>query len=125
MLLVCDQNDADNTPVFQLLVNKARTASRPSLQGSQPFCEQARGVQEAGRGHSQAGDPDCPKSCSMPCGIMISTKMGEESGSGRLALFCSASGWASIYLEVVGHLFCFVFFLSSPTSLSLTKQFLS
>lgn len=122
MLSVCNQNDADNTPVFQLLVNKARTTPRPSLQGSQPFCEQAGGVQEAGRGHSQAGDP---KSCSMLPSIMISTTMGEESGSGRLALFCSASGWASIYLEVVGHLFYFAFFLSSPTSLSLTKQFLS
>lgn len=50
------------------------------------------GVQEAGRGHSQAGDPDWPKSYSMPSSIMISVTMGEELGSGRLALFCLASG---------------------------------
>lgn len=103
-------------------------ASRPSLLLTLPSQWVELGVRRVGRGHNWAGDPSWPERYSMPCNIMLSNEEGEEGELREAAIFCSGTGWVSIYpWEVASGCLCVtcVALCSSHSTSSPIKHFLS
>lgn len=86
-------------------------------------------VQEVGRGHNQADDPNQPKKYSVLNNVMLSNKTVRKGV--RWVNYLLRRNWLGIGLPMrCGEsdclcITCFVFFHSSSTSHSLIKQFLS
>lgn len=121
---ICAQSSADNTPIFQLLLNSTCTTSRPFLTLLHFSCEQGT-VQDFVRVQNHE---DNQNKSGISCHIMLSlaTKRKKRRFQDGLPSFA----WERISLPLEGgeslplyHCLCFILFLPSSTSSFLLSNF--
>lgn len=89
-------------------------------------CQQGAGVwKEPGGNAARTADPDCPKGCPVPGGVLLNYKTG---GAGRGSWHCSGTGWVTVSgwwataLSVIHFVYLYYFpFIFCPIKLSLSQ----